>query len=57
MNMSSWQLRTALLAPALLLVSSMASGAGNPAAAAVGPAACPAPVAFGSLPMFAQFGR
>ncbi|HEX9338712.1 MAG TPA: hypothetical protein VF892_22635 [Pseudonocardiaceae bacterium] len=58
MNMSSWQLRAALLAPALLLGCSMASGAGTPAhpaaAPTVGPAACPASVAFGSLPMFAH---
>ena len=58
MNMSSWQLRAALLAPTLLLGCSMASGAGIPAqpaaARAAGPAACPAPVAFGSLPMFAH---
>jgi streptogramin lyase len=56
MNMSGWQLRAALLAPALLLGCSMASGAGNPAAAArvASPAACPAPVSFGSLPRFAH---
>jgi hypothetical protein len=59
MTVSHWQLRVALLAPALLLGCSMASGAGIPAqpaaAGAVGPAAaCPAPVAFGSLPRFAH---
>jgi hypothetical protein len=55
MTMSSWQLRAALLAPALLLGCSMAGTPAHPAAAkAVHPAACPAPVAFGSLPMFAH---
>src|SRR3989442_7413005 len=58
MTMSHWRLRAALLAPALLLGCSMASGAGIPAhpaaARAVGPAACPASVAFGSLPRFAH---
>jgi len=53
MNMSSWPLRVAMFAPALLLGCSMASGAGTPAAAqAVRPAACPASVPFGSLPVF-----
>ena len=58
MNMSNWQLRAALLAPALLLGCSMASGSGisaHPAGArAVHPAACPATVTFGSLPTFAH---
>lgn len=58
MTMSSWQLRAALLVPALLLGCSTALGAGSPAhpaaARAIPPAACPAPVAFGSLPMFAH---
>lgn len=55
MNMSSWRLRAALLAPALLLGCSMAAGSGIPAAAqGASPAACPAPVAFGSLPRFAH---
>jgi len=55
MNMSNWQLRAALLAPALLLGCTMSSGAGITAQpAAVHPAACPASVSFGSLPMFAH---
>lgn len=58
MNMSHWQLRAALLAPALLLGCSIASGTANPAhpatTGAIHTAACPAPVAFGSLPLFAH---
>jgi len=58
MTVWNWQLRAALLAPALLLGCSMSLGAGIPAhpaaIGAVGPAACPASVAFGSLPMFAH---
>ena len=55
MNMSGWQWRAALLAPALLLGCFLAPGAGTLAAAqAVHPAVCPASVAFGSLPMFAH---
>lgn len=58
MNMSNWQLRAALLAPALLLGCSMSTGAGIPAhpaaATAVHPAVCPASVTFSSLPTFAH---
>jgi outer membrane protein assembly factor BamB len=57
MIMSSWRPRAALLASALLFGCSMASGTGpvHPTAArAALPAACPAPVAFGSLPTFAH---
>src|SRR5437016_8079980 len=62
------RLRAALLVPSLLLASSLAAGVGPaPAAATAAPpttatraarlAACPAPVAFGSLPRFAHVAQ
>src|SRR5205809_2272319 len=59
MNISRWRLRAALLVPALLLAVSMGAQAGVEAQAATAAAAarlpaCPAPVAFRSLPVFAH---
>jgi sugar lactone lactonase YvrE len=56
-KMSRWRLRATLLALAALLASSMVSITGVVAHARAARPVCPAPMAFGSLPRFAQVNQ